>query len=118
MSQVTGWVAGNFAEVVRHELTARFVEGGARHRREEVRHVEEVLSNGAVQVGPIVQCVHLVDAHAGPARRMGLDGIEHTDRLAVGERHDQVCAVLDGVKDVLGGTGLRVRSHDREHLTG
>jgi hypothetical protein len=32
---------------------------------------------------------------------VGLDRVEHADRLAVGQRHDEVGAVLDQVEDVL-----------------
>ena len=90
----------HLAEVVRDELTAPLVERRAGHRREEVRHVQQVVAHGAVQVGPVVERVHLVHANAAEAIRVRLDRVEDGHRLAVGERHDQVGAVLDVVEHV------------------
>ena len=91
---------GHLAEVVGHELAAPAVKGRARHRRQEVRHVEQVLPHAPVQVRAVVQGVHLVDPHPGPAGGVGFDGVDHADRLAVGERHDQVGPVRDELEDV------------------
>lgn len=55
-----------------------------------------------VEVGPIVQGVHLVNPHRGQARRGRLDGVEDGHRLAVGQRHDHV-----GPRDEVVEDGLR-----------
>ena len=54
----------HLAEVVGHQLAAPLVEGRSGHRREEVRHVQQVLAHRAVQVGAVVQRVHLVHPNA------------------------------------------------------
>ena len=63
--------------------------------------MQEVVAACSVQVGTVVECVHLVDPDAAEPRRVGLDGVEDRDRLAVGERHDEICTVVDQIQDVL-----------------
>ena len=92
--------ARHLAEVVGDELAAALVERRSGDRGQEVRHVQQVVAELAVQVGPVVQRVHLVHPHAVEALGVGLDGVEHRHGLAVGERHDQVVAVVDVVEDV------------------
>ena len=96
--------AGHLAEVVGHQLAAALVEGGAGHVRQEVRDVQQGVPHRPVQVGPVVEDVHLVDAHAPePAGgRPGLERVDDAHRLAVGERHDDVGAVADVVEHGLG----------------
>ena len=65
----------------------------------------EVVARRSVQVGTVVERVHLVDPDALPAGCVRLDGVEHRDRLAVGEGHDEVVAVRDVVEDVLRSAG-------------
>jgi hypothetical protein len=70
---------------------------------------------GTVEVGTVVERVHLVDANAAQAVCGGFDRIEHRNGLAVGERHDQVGAVLDVLEDVprRPKSGLLHRTHDQ-----
>ena len=56
-------------EVVRHEVAAAVPERLARRVREEVGDVAQPVAEGAVDVRPLVQRVHLVHAHAARARR-------------------------------------------------
>ena len=49
----------------------------------------------AVEVRPVVQGVHLVHRHAVEIAGVGLDGVEQDDRLAVGQRQDQVRARVE-----------------------
>ena len=58
----------------------------------------EAVAERAVQVRPVVQGVHLVDAHAVEPVGAGLDRVEQRDRFAVGERHDEVGAGSDVVE--------------------
>lgn len=66
--------------------------------------MRQLIAELAVKVGPVVQGVHLVDAHAAEplGHGRGLDGVEHRHGLAVGQRHDQVVAVVDKGEDALG----------------
>ncbi len=60
--------------------------------------------NSPARYAPFVQRVHLV--HADPLDVGGvrggrvLEGVEHRRRLAVGERHDELCPGLHDVDDV------------------
>ena len=56
----------------------------------------------AVQVGPIVDRVHLVHPDAVEAVGVGLDGVEQCDRLAVRQRHDDVSTGTEVVEHGLG----------------
>ena len=56
----------------------------------------------AVQVRPVVDGVHLVDAQPVEAVGVGLDRVEHRDRFAVGQRHDDVGPRIEVVDDRLG----------------
>ena len=62
----------------------------------------EPVAVGAVQVRPIVQGVHLVDTDARQLVGRALDRVEQRDRLAVGERHDQVGSRADVIEHSLG----------------
>ena len=50
----------------------------------------QVVAALALDRGPRVQRVHLVDAHAVQPLVMRLEHVDQADRLAVGHRHDQV----------------------------
>ena len=63
--------------------------------------MQQMLPQCAVQVRPIMQRVHLMNSDALEASSVRLDGIEHRDRLAVGERNDHVGAVRDELEDIL-----------------
>ena len=73
--------------------------------------MQQMFAKGAVEVGPIVQCVHLVYADAAEAIRVRFDCVEDGYRLAVGQRHDQVGAVLDAVEHVFRRPWCRSLSH-------
>ena len=77
----------------------------------------EVASGRSVQVGTVVERVHLMDADALPAGCVRLDGIEHGHWLTVREGHDEVVAVGDVVEDVLRSAGPS-GGHGRLDLTG
>ncbi len=71
--------------------------------------MQQVVAHLAMQVGAVVQGMHLMDTHAPEALRVGLDGIEHRHGLAVGQRHDQIVAVVDQLEDILRATRNRAR---------
>ncbi len=58
----------------------------------------QMVTKCAMQIGPIAQAVHLMDANAGQLLGFGLEGIDQSDRLAVGERHDDISAVANVIK--------------------
>ena len=68
----------------------------------------QVVAELAVQVGPIVDGVHLVDHDAVQLVGVRLDGIEQRHRLAVGQRHDEVGSTTDVFED---GIGHRDSTH-------
>ena len=59
---------------------------------QEVRDVAQCIAERAVQVRAVVEGVHLVDPDAREVGGVPLDGVEQRDRLAVGERDDDVGA--------------------------
>jgi CBS domain-containing protein len=61
-----------------------------------------------------VQHVHLVHPHPSPTGRLRLDRVEDADRLAVRQRNDQVGAVGDQGKHVLGTAWLETGRHGSE----
>ena len=65
----------------------------------------ESVAERPVQVGPVVDGVHLVDADAVEGGCVGLDGVEQGDRFTVRQRHDQV-----GSPDRCGRARRRVRT--------
>jgi hypothetical protein len=73
--------------------------------------VQQVLAPVAVQVGAVVQSVHLVDAHAREALGLGFQGVDHRHRLAVGQGHDDVRPVADVVEHGIGRSGRRSGHH-------
>ena len=80
--------------------------------------MQQVIAHRAMQVRTVVQCVHLVDPHALEPLRVRLDGVEHRDRFAVRQGHDEVSAVVDVTED-----GVRTPStggcpHRGEHRAG
>ena len=72
----------------------------------------------AVDVGPLVQRVHLVHAHVAQPLVLALEHVEQPDRLPVGQREDHVRARADVREDVLrpAGGGQRSR-HQRVSIT-
>ena len=67
--------------------------------------MQQVVADGAVEVGPVVERVHLVDPHTLQLVGVRLDRVEHADRLTVGEGHDEVGPRLDVGEHVLGALG-------------
>ena len=65
----------------------------------------QVVTEDAVEVRPVVDGVHLVDADGVEVGCMGLDGIEQGHRLAVRQRHDQVGPGTDVLEDCAGPAG-------------
>ena len=66
----------------------------------------DAVAEGAVQRRAIVEGVHLVDAQPRRTVGVGLDGVEHGDRFAVGQRDDQVTVALTVVEHGVGCDGL------------
>ncbi len=75
----------------------------------------QAVAVAAVEVGVVVQGVHLVHSHprqapsAAAASRASSDG----DRLAVGQRHDDLRVIDDVVEDVGRGARGRQLAHSR-----
>ena len=67
----------------------------------------------AVQVRPVVDDVHLVDAQALEAVGVGLDGIEQRHRFAVGQRHDDVAVGRQVIEHPDRGPGATPTSSPR-----
>ena len=105
----------HLAEVVRDEVDGARPEARTGDVGEEVRDVAQPVAELAVEVGPVVQCVHLVHADAVRAVGRGLDRVEQRDRLAVGERHDDVGARADVLEDSIRIGGL---PHHRVNVGG
>ena len=103
----------HLAEVVRHEVDRAGAKARAGDVGQEVGHVAQAVAERAVQVRPVVDGVHLVDRHAFEAVGVGLDGVEQADRLAVGQRHDDVGARGDVIENGLGVGRNRHRAHLR-----
>jgi hypothetical protein len=101
----------DLAEVVGHEVDGASGEVLASDGRQEVRHMAQVVTELAAQVGPIVQGVHLVDPHALELCGMGLEHVEHAHGLAVGQGDDEVGLVADVLEHRLD----RHREQGREH---
>jgi hypothetical protein len=79
--------------------------------------VAQVRRARAVQVGPFVQRVHLMQAHVLEALVAGLQHVHQGDGLAVGHRHDDVGTWGHMREHVLGRPGARRRDgggHVRE----
>ena len=73
----------------------------------------EVVAERAVDIGPLVQRVHLVHAHAHEAVGVLLERVHQPDRLAVGERQDHVGVRADVAQHVLGAAGRGERARHR-----
>ena len=74
--------------------------------------MSQPVAERAGEVGAVPEGVHLVDAHALEAIGGRLDRVQQADRLAVGERQDDVGTGSDVVENGL-GRGLSGRLHDR-----
>ena len=104
--------AVHLGEVRGHEVDRSVAEVWARDVREEVRAVLEGAAVDTAQVRPIVEHMHLMDAHFAEARGAsaelfscgGLDCVEHCGGLSVAKRNDQLCARIDVFQDITGGT--------------
>jgi hypothetical protein len=108
---------GHLREVVGDEVAAAVPIGLARRRRQEVGDVAKVRCARAVQVGPVVQRMHLMQAHVLQALVVGLQHVDEGDGLAVGHRDDDVGAGRHVKEHVLGPPGARRRDgggHVRE----
>jgi hypothetical protein len=103
----------HLGEVVRDEVAAAVPERLARRGGQEVGHVTQPVAEGAEDVRPLVQRVHLVDAHALERLGVLLERVDQADRLAVGERQDHVGLRSDVTEDVLGTTRLRQHAGHR-----
>ena len=55
-----------------------------------------------MQIRPVVHRVHLVHPNSVEPIGVGLDGVEQRDRLAVGQRHDDVGTGTDVLEHVVG----------------
>ena len=67
----------------------------------------------AADVRPLVKGVHLVHADAAQVLLVLLQHVQKPDRLAVGEREDEVGAGPDVRQDILGRRGRRQRARHR-----
>ncbi len=67
----------------------------------------QAVAEAAMQIRPIAQHVHLVHAHALESLSRGLDGVHDRDRLAIGDRHDEIGAAPDVVKYGIGNRWRR-----------
>jgi hypothetical protein len=74
--------------------------------RQKIRDVSEMVAVRAVEVRPVMELAHLVYADAFEVISRGLDRVEESDRLAVGERHDEIGAGTDVVEDGVGDPWL------------
>jgi hypothetical protein len=74
----------------------------------------QVVAAPALDRGPRVQRVHLVDAHPVQAIVMRLEHVDQADRLSVGHRHDQVGVGRDVIEHRLGGHRARHPQSVRE----
>ena len=109
----------HLAEVVGDQVDGPGPEARPRHVGQEVRDVTEAVTERAVQVGPVVDGVHLVDADAVEVGCVGLDGIEQGHRLAVRQRHDQVGPRPDVLEHRVGrGRCRHCRSRDHRDIGG
>ena len=80
----------------------------------------EAVAVPAVEVGAVVEGVHLVHPHAVEVAGLGrrLDRVEDGDGLAVGERDDEVGTGTDECQRVLGAAGRRQGGHGRTSYCG
>ena len=106
----------HLAEVVGDEIEGSGLERRSGHVRQEVGDVAQPARIGAVQIGPIVQRVHLVHDDVPELIGVLLDGVHERDRLAVGQRQDEIGTVLDVLHHRV---GCRCPFHagDRSDLT-
>jgi hypothetical protein len=81
---------GELGEVVGHEVAAAVPVRLARRGGEEVGDVTQVRRVLAVDVRPLVQGVHLVQAHVLQALVVGLERVDERDGLAVDHGDDDV----------------------------
>lgn len=101
----------HLAEVGRHQVTASLRERRARHRRQEVRHVAEVVPIYAVQVRVIVQRVHLMHTNTRQLGRVSIQDVDQRFRLAVRKRYDDVRVRRDVGEHRFGRRGRGSRDH-------
>ena len=80
----------HLGEVGRDEVDRAGRVAGPGDVGQEVGAVTDAVAEGAVERRPVVEGVHLVDAQARRTVGVGLDRVEHGDRLAVGQRDDDV----------------------------
>ncbi len=102
----------HLAEVRRDEVDRAGGEVRAGDGREEVRDVAQPIAEVGAHHRPVVQRVHLVDAH--PVEPIGgcLDRVEDRHRFAVGQRDDHVRPRPDQLDDGVGGIGCGQHRRD------
>jgi hypothetical protein len=68
--------------------------------------VAQMVAALAVQIGPLVEHVHLVDAHRGEPAVLALEHVQQRHRLPVRHRHHDVGVARDVVENRFGRRGV------------
>ena len=104
------WIVGralqdgaHLREVVRDEIDGVGLVARPSDVREEVRHMTQPIAVGAVQVRTIAQHMHLMHPHPRQLLGFAFDRIEQRDRLAVGQRDDDVASRVEVIQHCFSG---------------